>query len=112
MRRAPTWTCGIQPEPVFEYTATSFDKPVRLFFESFYRPEREIRVDLVPGTPFRSRVRYRSEVDHLTESWLYRPLHRFSLAFAHRARRLQQGTLQLYVAYIVVAVIVLLLVAR
>ena len=112
MRRAPTWTCGIRPEPVFEYTATSFDKPVRLFFESFYRPEREIRVDLVPGTPFRSRVRYRSEVDHLTESWLYRPLHRFSLVFAHRARRLQQGTLQLYVAYIVVAVIVLLLVAR
>ena len=112
MRRAPTWTCGIAPEPVFEYTAASFEKPVRLFFESFYRPDREIRVELVPGTPFRSRVRYRSEVDHLSESWLYRPLHRFSLAFAHTARRLQQGTLQLYVAYIVAAVLVLLLVTR
>lgn len=112
IRRAPTWTCGIEPEPAFEYTAASFEKPVRLFFESFYRPEREIRVELVPGTPFRSRVRYRSEVDHLTESWLYRPLHRLGLMFAHTARRLQQGTLQLYVAYIVVAVVVLLLVTR
>jgi hydrogenase-4 component B len=112
IRHVPTWTCGIPPEPAFEYTATSFEKPVRLFFESFYRPEREVRVELVPGTPFRSRVRYRSEVDHLAESWLYRPLHRFGLVFAQTARRLQQGTLQLYVAYMVVAVLVLLLLAR
>ena len=112
MRQVPTWTCGILPDPAFEYTATSFEKPARLFFESFYRPEREIRVGFVPGTPFRSRVRYRSAVDHVTESWLYRPLHRSGLVFAQTARRLQQGTLQLYVAYIVVALVLLLLVAR
>ena len=112
VRRVPTWTCGIMPDPAFEYTATSFAKPIQLFFEPVYRTEREIRVELVPGTPFRNRVHYRSEVDHLTESWLYRPLHRFGVVFAHAARRLQQGTLQLYVAYIVAAVIVLLLVAR
>ena len=111
-RRAPTWTCGILPEPAFEYTATSFEKPGRLFFESFYRPEREVHVELVPGTPFRRSVRYRSEVDQLTETRLYRPLHRLGIVFADAARRLQQGTLQLYVAYIVAAVIVLLLVAR
>ena len=112
MRRSPTWACGVAPEAVFEYTAASFEKPARLFFEAFYRPERDIQVDLVPGTPFRGRVRYRSEVVHVVESRFYHPLHRFSLALAQTARRLQQGTLQLYVAYIVVAVIVLLLVAR
>ena len=111
-RRVPTWTCGITPQAAFEYTAASFAKPARLFFEAFYRPERDIRVELVAGTPLRSRVRYRSEVVHVVESRLYHPLHQFSLVLAQTARRLQQGTLQLYVAYIVVAVLVLLLVTR
>jgi hydrogenase-4 component B len=112
VRRVPTWTCGIMPDPAFEYTATSFAKPIRLFFELVYRPDRDLHVELVPGTPFRRRVRYRSEVVHVVEARFYHPLHRFSLVLAQTARRLQQGTLQLYVAYIVAAVIVLLLVAR
>jgi hydrogenase-4 component B len=111
-RRAPTWTCGILPEPAFEYTATSFSKPLRLFFEPVLRPARETVVELHEGTPFPRRVAYRSEVDHLIESRVYEPLHRAALAFAQVARRLQQGTLQLYLAYTVVAIVVLLLVAR
>jgi hydrogenase-4 component B len=112
MRRSSTWVCGIAPEPAFEYTATSFEKPARLFFDRFYRTERATQVELAAGTPFRQRVRYRSEIEHVTESRLYRPLHRASIRFAHLARRLQQGTLQLYVAYVLVAVVVLLVVAR
>jgi len=111
-RLAPTWVCGILPEPAFEYTATSFSKPLRMFFEPILRPARELHVELHEGTPFPRRVSYRSEVDHLIESRVYGPVHRASIAFAQLARRLQQGTLQLYLAYIVGAVIVLLLVAR
>lgn len=111
-RRAPTWTCGILPEPAFEYTATSFSKPLRLFFEPVLRPDRELLVELHDGTPFPRRVVYRSEVDHLIESRVYGPVHRASIAFSQLARRLQQGTLQLYLAYTVGAVVLLLLVAR
>ena len=111
-RRAPTWTCGIAPEPAFEYTATSFSKPLRLFFERVLRPERETVVEFHAGTPFPRRVTYHSEVDHLIESRAYGPLHRASITFSIAIRRLQQGTLQLYLAYTVVAVVVLLLVAR
>jgi hydrogenase-4 component B len=111
-RRAPTWTCGIVPEPKFEYTATSFSKPLRMFFEPVLRPDREIVVELHAGTPFPTRVTYRSEVDHLIETRAYGPLHRASIALSVSVRRLQQGTLQLYLAYTVVAVVVLLLVTR
>jgi hydrogenase-4 component B len=111
-RRAPTWTCGILPEPVFEYTATSFSKPLRLFFEPVLRPERELHVDLHEGTPFPRRISYHSEVDHLIESRVYGPLHRASIVLSEVARRLQHGTLQLYLAYTVGAVVILLLVAR
>ncbi|HEY6608896.1 MAG TPA: proton-conducting transporter membrane subunit, partial [Candidatus Limnocylindria bacterium] len=111
-RRSPTWVCGIVPEPAFEYTATSFSKPIRLFFERVLRPERELVVELHAGTPFPRRVTYHSEVDHLIETRAYGPIHRASIAFAVAMRRLQHGTLQLYLAYMVVAVVVLLLVAR
>jgi hydrogenase-4 component B len=111
-RRAPTWTCGIAPEPVFEYTATSFSKPLRLFFEPVLRPDRELRVELHEGTPFPRRVTYHSEVDHLVETRVYAPLHRASIALSQVARRLQQGTLQLYLAYTVGALVVLLVLAR
>jgi hydrogenase-4 component B len=111
-RRAPTWTCGIAPEPAFEYTATSFSKPLRLFFEPVLRPDRELRVELHAGTPFPRRVSYHSEVDHLVETRVYGPLHRASIALSQVARRLQQGTLQLYLAYTVGALVVLLVLAR
>jgi hydrogenase-4 component B len=111
-RRAPTWTCGIAPEPVFEYTATSFSKPLRLFFEPVLRPDRELHVELHAGTPFPRRITYHSEVDHLVETRVYGPLHRASIALSQVARRLQQGTLQLYLAYTVGALVVLLVLAR
>ena len=111
-RRAPTWTCGIAPEPAFQYSATSFSKPLRLFFAPVFRAAREITVEFHPGTPFPRRVTYRSEVDHVIESRVYAPLHRASIGLSQAARRLQQGSLQLYLLYTVVAVVVLLLVTR
>ena len=111
-RRAATWTCGIAPEPVFEYTATSFSKLLRMYFERVLRPDREIIVELHAGTPFPRRVTYRSEVDHLIESRVYGPLHRASIALSVAVRRVQHGTLQLYLAYTVVTVVILLLVTR
>ena len=111
-RRAPTWVCGVLPDPAFEYTATSYAKPLRLFFEPILRPDRELFVERHEGTPFPRRVTYHSEVDHLIESRLYGPLHRSGIALSQVVRRLQQGTLQLYLAYSVVALVILLLLAR
>ena len=111
-RRVPTWTCGIVPEPAFEYTATSYAKLIRLYFGQILRPEREVTVELHPGTPFPRTVRYRGEARHLIDERLYRPLYRAAVGAAEVARRLQGGSLHLYLAYTVTAVIVLLVLAR
>jgi hydrogenase-4 component B len=112
VRRSITWSCGVLPEAAFEYTATSFEKPARLFYEPIYRAERVLDVELHPGTPFPRRIHYRTTVDHALESRVYRPLHHWSVRAAQVTRRLQQGSLQLYLLYTVVAVVVLLFVAR
>lgn len=111
-RKVPTWACGIAPTTAHEYTATSFDKPARLFFEPILRPIRSRSLEFEPGAPFPHRLTYRSRVDHLVESRIYLPVHRATIAFAETARRLQQGTLQLYLAYTVVALVIILIVAR
>ena len=112
VRHTDTWTCGIAPQPAFQYTATSFAKPVQLFFRRILRPERQVEVAYHPGTRFPVSIHYRSEITLLLEDRVYAPLHAWSIRFAQVARRLQAGPMQLYVAYTVVAVLVLLLWAR
>jgi hydrogenase-4 component B len=112
VRRAPTWTCGTAPEPAFEYTATSYAKLIRLYFGRILRPVREVTVELHPGTPFPRTVRYRGETQHVLDERLYGPIHRAAVAASEFARRLQNGSLQLYLAYTVTAVVLLLLLAR
>jgi hydrogenase-4 component B len=112
VRRVPTWTGGVVPEAAFEYTATSYAKLIRLYFGPILRPAREISVELHPGTPFPRTVRYHGRVSHLIDERLYGPLHHAAVAAAQLIRRLQSGSLQLYLAYAVSALIALLLVAR
>ncbi len=112
VRRAQTWTCGIAPAPEFEYTATSYAKLIRLYFGPILRPAREISVELHPGTPFPRTIRYRGAVSHVIDEWLYGSIHRTAVALARLIGRLQSGSLQLYLAYSVVTVVVMLLVAR
>jgi NADH:ubiquinone oxidoreductase subunit 5 (subunit L)/multisubunit Na+/H+ antiporter MnhA subunit len=111
-RRVDTWTCGIAPQPAFQYSATSFAKPIRLFFHRVLLPEREIEVEYHPGTAFPVSIRYRSEITLVLEERVFRPLHELSLRASHLARRLQGGAIQLYLAYTVVAVLALILWAR
>jgi hydrogenase-4 component B len=111
-RRVDTWTCGIAPQPAFQYTAASYAKPIRLFFHRVLAPEREVRVEYHEGTAFPSSIRYRSEVTLILEDRLFRPAHGLSLRAADFVRRLQGGAIQLYIAYSVAAVLVLLLLAR
>ncbi|MEW5992384.1 MAG: proton-conducting transporter membrane subunit [Chloroflexota bacterium] len=111
-RRTSTWTCGVDPEPAFQYTATSYAKLIRLYFGPILRPAREVSVELHPGTPFPRTVRYRGEVSHVIDERVYRPVHRAAVGAAELVRRLQSGSLQLYLAYAVTALVVLLLLAR
>jgi len=111
-RRAPTWTCGLVPEPAFEYTATSYAKLIRLYFGQVLRPVREVTVELHPGTPFPRTVRYHGEARHLIDERVYQPLHRAAVGAAQVTRRLQNGSLQVYLAYTVTAVVILLVLAR
>jgi hydrogenase-4 component B len=111
-RRVDTWACGIAPKPAFQYTATSYSQLVRLFFRRILVPERTVQIEYHPGTTFPSSIRYHSRITLLLEERLLKPAHTLSLRVADFARKLQGGAIQLYIAYSVIAVLLLLMWAR
>ena len=107
---APSWACGQLVEPALNWTSAGFTKPLRLVLEVMLRPQREITVRSEGGVV--QQVTYRGHVPHLIDDRLYRPIVRRSLAWAAHARRLQSGSLGLYVVYLIGLVVVLLAAAR
>lgn len=113
-RVSDTWGCGrIGQTPRMEYTATAFAEPLRRVFAELYRPTQDLTIDFHPASRyFVQAIEYRSEIQPWIERILYdRPLHGLRRA-ATWVRRLQGGSLHLYLLYLTLAFLGLLTLAR
>jgi hydrogenase-4 component B len=104
---APTWACGQPLTPALRWTSAGFTKPLRLVAEAVLRPRRELEIQSDGSVV--TQISYRGEVPNLIDERLYRPVARWSLAAAGRARRLQSGSLGVYAAYLIGLVIAVLI---
>ena len=110
-RVGPTWDCGLKGlTPRMEYTATGFSKPLRMIFRGIFRPHRAVKTSFEFSRYFTTTIRFQSHVEETFEKRAYRPLHRLILVGSRRMRALQAGSLQAYLIYIFVTLIVLLIV--
>jgi hydrogenase-4 component B len=107
-----TWGCGITLEPRMEYTGTSFSKPVRVIFKKLLTFDRQVKTTFNTWSYFPKKIIYRSEQQPFFESRLYEPLSKLTLITANLIRRVQTGSIHLYLAYILVTLVVLLSFAR
>jgi hydrogenase-4 component B len=106
----PAWDCGLAGlTAANEYTATAFSKPLRMVFSALYRPRREIQADYEVSPYYPTAVRFESEIEPTFERHLYGPLKDAILGIAGRMRAIQAGSIHAYLAYIFVALILLLL---
>jgi hydrogenase-4 component B len=113
-RFSSTWGCGrILQTPRMEYTATAFAEPLRRVFAALYRPTDDVTIDAHPGSKyFVQSIAYRSEIDPWFERVIYRPFIAALRVAADRVRRLQAGSLHLYLVYVTLALLALLIAAR
>lgn len=115
-RRAPvrgkTWGCGYyQLGPRTQYSATAFSKPFRIAFGFFLLPAH--RAQTVRETPYMVRsMRYDVTNTFIFKKYLYELLYGGLIGAARRMKWIQAGTIQLYIAYIFVTIIVLLVLVR
>jgi hydrogenase-4 component B len=112
-RRYETWSCGrLLQTARMEYTATAFADPFTRVFDFFYRPVKRLDIDMHPESRFFvRRIRYENPTRFIVDEWLYAPLGRALRAVARRTAVVQSGSANLYVAYVLAALLVLLLVA-
>jgi hydrogenase-4 component B len=106
----PTWDCGLPGLTADnEYTATAFSKPLRMIFAALFRPRREIQAEFDVSAYYPKAVHFESEIEPTFETHFYRPLREGILSLASRMRRLQAGSIHLYLMYVFVTLILLLL---
>jgi hydrogenase-4 component B len=106
-RLADTWGCGrIAQTPRMEYTAAAFAEPLRRVFAELYRPTQDLTVSVHPDSPhFVQSITFTSEVHPWFEAVIYDPIVRCFRATARQVRRLQAGSVHLYLVYVVVALV-------
>jgi hydrogenase-4 component B len=114
LRVSDSWGCGrIGQTPRMEYTATAFAEPLRRVFTELYRPTKELTIDFHPESKyFVQSIEYKSEITPWFEKTLYEPFIAFLRFVARQARRLQSGSVHLYLVYVTVMLVILLLAAR
>ncbi len=106
----PVWDCGLQRVTAAnQYTATAFSKPIRMIFAALYRPTRAIEAAFEVSPYFPKAIHFESGIEPAFEKRLYDPFKEWVLALAARFRPIQAGSVHAYLAYIFVALILLLL---
>jgi hydrogenase-4 component B len=113
-RRGDTWGCGrIGQTARMEYTATAFAEPLRRVFAELYRPTSDLSIDFHPDSKyFVQSIEYRSELHPWLERVFYDPLLHAVRRAATYIRRLQSGSVHVYLVYMTLVLLVLLTVAR
>jgi hydrogenase-4 component B len=114
LRLSDPWGCGRTGQTArMEYTPTAFAEPLRRVFEELYRPSKELSIDFHPDSKyFVQSIEYRIQVVPWFERVLYWPLIRGVRVLASCVRRLQSGSVHLYLLYVVMALLLLLLTMR
>ena len=110
LRIGETWGCGRVVQTFrMEYTSTAFAEPLRRIFAALYRPSEDVSIDFHPDSRyFFQSISYRSAIVPWFERYLYAPVLARVQRCAERVLTLQSGSVHAYLAYLVVALLLLL----
>ena len=111
---APLWACGADGlTSRMEYTASSFAQPMQRVFRGVLRPEADLSVVRAAGSAYDvEQMAYRERPTDAVEAHLYRPVLRLVRAVAGWVRRAHTGSVQLYLVYGGVGLLIVLVLAR
>lgn len=112
VERGDTWDCGTPLSSRTEYSAAGFSNPINRIFRSIYRPHTEVRTEYTSSNLIKRKVSFSSTIEPVFERYLYAPVTALVVALARRVGIIQKGSIQAYLAYIFVILLVLLVVFR
>jgi len=108
-RVTATWNCGSPLTPSMQYSATGLTKPIRILFAKVLGSHRQVERDFA-GTRYSLRsLSYEGGMKKVFEDSFYRPIIRGLLWAAVQIRKLQEGSIHLYLGYLLITVITVLI---
>jgi hydrogenase-4 component B len=111
-REASVWSgAGAVYQPSMQYTPTSFTNLFRSTFGGVFRDQKAIEGDYHQPPYFAHTIRYVRRVVEPVSTYLYRPIVLAANRLSREAGRIQSGSVNLYMLYLV-AVFVIVLFAR
>ncbi|WP_293837731.1 proton-conducting transporter membrane subunit [uncultured Phascolarctobacterium sp.] len=108
VRKDVTWNCGTYPTQRQQYSATGFSKPVRRAFDYLLKPKRQVTYMRKDHAYFGRQLSYKLEIPDMITEKLYLPFQKHFVGISAFLRRLQQGSVRLYVAYVMAAMVLVL----
>ncbi|MDD5465030.1 MAG: proton-conducting transporter membrane subunit [Candidatus Omnitrophica bacterium] len=107
-----TWDCGYYKlDARNEYTATAFSKPFRIAFSFFLLPYRKTQKIRESFYHVKS-ITYETYTTKVFKKYIYEPLLALVFRSAKSMRRLQPGSIHLYLGYIFVTLLLLVIFTR
>jgi len=111
-RVTATWNCGGPLTPSLQYTAGGLTNPIRVLFTKVLGSHRHVEGDFA-GTQYTLRsLTYEGKLKEVFEYSFYRPAIGGLIWLSSHIRKLQAGSIHLYLAYLLVTVIVVLILGR
>jgi hydrogenase-4 component B len=110
-----TWDCGFgKLNERMEYTATSLSQPIRIVFKSLYRTTTSVDKQYfsVSNAYLKKSISVNSASKDVFEDYVYQPLTGAAIAFFDKVRKIQTGKVNAYLLYIMIALLLLLVLAR
>lgn len=105
-----TWNCGTDLTPRMEITATGFSRSIVLIFKGILKPSVQHEIEYHD-----SETRYLPKsrnvilgVRDMYQIYFYKPLHVMLNRVSHRVKNIQSGSVNVYVSYIFIALIIAL----
>lgn len=110
-----TWDCGFgQLDRRMEYTGTSLSQPIRTVFRALYKPQTSVQADYYSESNhyLKKSIKVHSETKNIFEDHLYSPATQVTIKVLDKIRRIQTGKVNAYLLYVMIALVVLLILAR
>ncbi len=103
----PTWDCGADLTPRMEITSTGFARSIILIFKGIMKPTMLKSVECRDGeTRYLPKSReIRLGISNIYDTCLYKPAQDLALRFSLYARKMQSGLINMYILYILAALL-------
>ncbi len=110
-----TWDCGFgELDRRMQYTGTSLSQPIRTVFKALYKPHLSVQTDYYSDSNqyLKKSIKVHSDTTNIFEDRLYSPVTRVTIGVFDKMRRIQTGKINAYLLYVMIALVILLILAR